>query len=218
MPDESINNLTSTTRRDEAERLLRSLIHRDAPWASEWQIEEVVRDWFEGDADKGSMDRLVATLRHDLEPTPPPDFGGWLREQLNQRGWSQSDLARKIESHPSLVSKWIRGLQRPEPLQCRRLSSALRVDYGDILTAAGHYWPLNYEDVIGSTITESPIRQEFFGLVIDIPEPLLVPLIPMLRALAEPDVAASTLAEVSQALRRMQPPQQPNQSEKEGEP
>ena len=206
---DSTPNTTPKTQRDEAESLLRRLIRKDVSWASDWQIEEVVQGtlsgWFDRDVNESAMERQLAQLRQDLEAAAPfPDFGNWLREQLEQRRWSQSDLARKIESHPSLVSKWIRGLQRPQPLQCRRLSSALRVDYEEVLSAAGHYWPINYENLVNDTIAENSMRNELLNLISDIPEPLLIPLVPMLRAMAQPDTAASTLVEMNQALRRTQ--------------
>lgn len=42
-------------------------------------------------------------------------FGQWLLENLEIKGWSQSELARRCRVKPSTVSKWISGENKPSP-------------------------------------------------------------------------------------------------------
>src|SRR5215211_1120923 len=111
-------DVNADARRDEAAGQLQTLVREKLPFFSDWQVEEAVRRYLDRNGDPASVDRILTQLRNELESAPLIDFGTWLRGQLEQRGWNQSDLARRIESYPSLVSKWIRDLQRPQPRQC----------------------------------------------------------------------------------------------------
>jgi transcriptional regulator with XRE-family HTH domain len=194
--------------RAEAEKLWRTRFVRDMPWLTEWQTEEILQreldKWFGPNADPEIAERFLDRARLEQEQKSPQNFGSWLREQIQLRGWSQSDLARRIESHPSLVSKWVRGLQLPQPRQCARLALAFNIDSTTVLEMAGHVSPHQFEFFIHDVLADSPVRHEILQLLNEVPEPLLVPLIPMLRAMAEPDVASSALAEVSESLSRLE--------------
>jgi transcriptional regulator with XRE-family HTH domain len=65
-------------------------------------------------------------------------FGAWLKRQLNRREWNQSDLARRLETRPGVVSHWVRGDRIPDPESCRAIADALHLDEDLVLALAGH--------------------------------------------------------------------------------
>ena len=60
-----------------------------------------------------------------------------IREELDRRGWTISDLARQINSQPSLISRWMMG-QRPNTESLRLVADALGISAFDLLRKAGH--------------------------------------------------------------------------------
>lgn len=174
----------------EARGLYRQLFERDSPWSPAWQVDEAVevalRSFFNEDSDPDSRERLLKRLRKHLAQRPEEQFGTWLKEVLAQRGRSQSQLARQIGANPSAVSKWVNGKQRPRPEQCARIAEVLGLSTEWVMEAAGHL-PGGSDYVPDYWLSESDIRQEIVQLVHDIPEALLVPLVPMLRGLANTD-------------------------------
>jgi transcriptional regulator with XRE-family HTH domain len=63
-----------------------------------------------------------------------------IREELERREWSISDLGRAIDSQPSLISRWMQG-QRPNPESLERIASALALDVRKLMVLAGHLPP-----------------------------------------------------------------------------
>lgn len=68
---------------------------------------------------------------------PPPTFGEWLQEQLDNRGWSRPRLARMIEYSPGAIAAWIRGDRIPEERACDAIAAALGVDHNEVRRLAG---------------------------------------------------------------------------------
>src|SRR4051812_41301709 len=60
-----------------------------------------------------------------------------IRDELARREMSISDLARKIGSQPSLVSRWMQG-QRPNTESVALIAEALGLDVLRLLRLAGH--------------------------------------------------------------------------------
>lgn len=60
-----------------------------------------------------------------------------IREELDRRGWTISDLARQINSQPSLISRWMMG-QRPNTESLRLVADALGISVLDLLRKADH--------------------------------------------------------------------------------
>jgi transcriptional regulator with XRE-family HTH domain len=60
-----------------------------------------------------------------------------IRDELARRGWTISDLARKIGSQPSLVSRWMQG-QRPNTESVALVAEALGLDVLRLLRFSGH--------------------------------------------------------------------------------
>ncbi|MDP9354733.1 MAG: helix-turn-helix domain-containing protein [Chloroflexota bacterium] len=132
------------------------------------------------------------TIKREVEQSNEEFFSAWLRSYLEEEDMSQSELAREIGAYPSLVSKWVNGVQRPRPEQCRLIAEALSLPLDEVLAYAGHR-PAD----LG---TQGEIRREIVAILDQIPEPLLVPLVPMLRALVTPSVQESTVRRMKEWL------------------
>jgi transcriptional regulator with XRE-family HTH domain len=63
-----------------------------------------------------------------------------IRDELDRREMSISDLGRAIGSQPSLVSRWMQG-QRPNPESIERIARALSLDVEKLMRLAGHLPP-----------------------------------------------------------------------------
>lgn len=169
-----------------AEELLRILFRRDSPWAAEWQIEEAVtrrRAWLNGLSESDQI-KFLANLQKKTADASEANFSAWLQHELELRGMTQSQLARTIHTYPSAVSKWVNGKQRPRPEQCTRIADAFRVPHEVVMNAAG-YTPYLSEYIVEDFLVDSDIRNEALNLLMEIPEALVIPLLPMLRGLAE---------------------------------
>jgi transcriptional regulator with XRE-family HTH domain len=59
-----------------------------------------------------------------------------LRVLILERGWNQSELARRSGMRPSNVSNYLRGTNVPNPRQLAKLAEALGTTPGDILSAS----------------------------------------------------------------------------------
>jgi transcriptional regulator with XRE-family HTH domain len=63
-----------------------------------------------------------------------------IRNELERRDWSISDLGRAIDSQPSLISRWMQG-QRPNPESLERIARQLDLDVRTLMRLAGHLPP-----------------------------------------------------------------------------
>lgn len=65
-------------------------------------------------------------------------FSDWLNDQLRRREWSESDLARRIGTKPSVVNRWTRGERVPSTKSIDLIADVLSADFDSLLTLAGH--------------------------------------------------------------------------------
>lgn len=65
-------------------------------------------------------------------------FSAWLREQMRRRDWNQTELARRLGTHSSVVSRWVRGERVPDPESVDRLADVFGLRVDDVLAIAGH--------------------------------------------------------------------------------
>lgn len=62
-----------------------------------------------------------------IERQQATEFRKWLRDGLNERGWTQAELAWQTGVHPSTVTKWVAGDPRvPSYVQLVQLVRAFR--------------------------------------------------------------------------------------------
>jgi transcriptional regulator with XRE-family HTH domain len=62
--------------------------------------------------------------------------GERLKALILEKGWNQSELARRAGMRPSNVSNYLRGTNVPNPTQLAKLAAALGTTAGDLLGAS----------------------------------------------------------------------------------
>jgi transcriptional regulator with XRE-family HTH domain len=70
------------------------------------------------------------------------EIGDWLGQQLQERGWSSSELARRAGVSQSSVSNVLTGKQIPGLEFCKGVAQALDVRTEELLQRAGHLPPM----------------------------------------------------------------------------
>jgi hypothetical protein len=134
------------------------------------------------------MTRLGRAGRPESELTP---FGRWLMDRLEERDMTRADLSRASGIRSGHISRMIYTAP-PETWVCAQIAHGLMIPVDEVLVAAGH----RPEDAAPDT----PIRKELMSLIADLPDPLLAPLVPMLRALKAQERAV--LIRISEAMER----------------
>lgn len=65
------------------------------------------------------------------------DFSDWLTEELNSRGWTYSELARRAEISHSTVSTVVSRASRPGPDFCLGIARAFSLPPEEVFRKAG---------------------------------------------------------------------------------
>lgn len=65
-------------------------------------------------------------------------FGAFVKEQMDARGWSQTDLALKSGVPDATISRIIRLGRRPNPANVAKLAKAFEADVGELMVLAGY--------------------------------------------------------------------------------
>lgn len=63
-------------------------------------------------------------------------FVSWINSELNERGWSRSEAARRGGFSPSALDKVIGGFSRPGPKLCRGLAHAFDMSLEEVFRKA----------------------------------------------------------------------------------
>jgi len=79
-------------------------------------------------------------------------FNDWLLSQLNERGWSQADLARATQITTSAISKYMQG-RIPNEEALRKIARAFRLPPEDVFRKAGILPPATEEDATLNELT-----------------------------------------------------------------
>ena len=64
------------------------------------------------------------------------NFGEWLDKELIQRGWSQSELARRGGVSPSTVQQAVTGITKPGPRLCQAIARAFGMPAEEVFRLA----------------------------------------------------------------------------------
>src|SRR5574338_1702630 len=72
-------------------------------------------------------------------------FSEWLQNEMNKRGWSQSDLARAADLNRAVINKLLNGKSHPQPPTLEAISRALKIPIEITYRAAG-LLPVNPEN------------------------------------------------------------------------
>lgn len=65
------------------------------------------------------------------------DFASWLNQELERRGWSRSEAARRGGFSPSMIDKVVNGYARPGLDFCRGISRAFGMPLEEVFRRAG---------------------------------------------------------------------------------
>lgn len=86
---------------------------------------------------------LPPSLTQELDPThgepralTKQEFGRRLHALLLEKGWNQSELARRAELGRDAISTYVRGRSFPEPTSLKRIADALGTTPTDLLPNA----------------------------------------------------------------------------------
>jgi transcriptional regulator with XRE-family HTH domain len=104
-------------------------------------------------------------------------FGTWLTEQLQQRDWSMSELARRCGVSHATISRIIGGSQNPSPELCREMARALTLSPETVFRKAGLLPP--------EPDSSDPLLNEAVHLFQQLPEEERRTLLIQMRALVE---------------------------------
>ena len=63
----------------------------------------------------------------------------WLKEEMKNRGWTQSALARVVETTPESISGYVRQRCLPNPYHLYVLCQALDRDYDELMNTIDYY-------------------------------------------------------------------------------
>lgn len=77
-------------------------------------------------------------------------FVAWINSELNQRGWSRSEAARRGGFSPSTLDKVIGGFSRPGPTLCRGLARAFGAPPDEVFRLA---------DLLPTQPKQRPVRE-----------------------------------------------------------
>jgi transcriptional regulator with XRE-family HTH domain len=66
------------------------------------------------------------------------EFVAWLRKEMAERRLSQSEMGRRANILPSVISRWLAGEYGPDPGSCLKIANALGVDPQYVMSLAGH--------------------------------------------------------------------------------
>jgi len=65
------------------------------------------------------------------------NFSEWLQNEMNKRGWSQSDLARAADLNRAVINELLNGKSHPQPSTLEAISRALKIPIEITYRAAG---------------------------------------------------------------------------------
>jgi transcriptional regulator with XRE-family HTH domain len=100
------------------------------------------------------------------------EFILWLQKEMDQRGWSQSDLARESKISRQAISNIMNIMRAPGPEVCRALAKAFKVSPKSVFEKAGLLPIENKEDSeleeLNYKISQlSPERQQAIKEMVD---------------------------------------------------
>lgn len=65
-------------------------------------------------------------------------FPIWLARQLDRKRWTQTELALRIGTNSSVVSRWVRGERVPDPKSIDKIADVLGFKPDYVMMIAGH--------------------------------------------------------------------------------
>ena len=101
------------------------------------------------------------------------DFVSWLAGEMNIRGWSKSELARRADLVPSYISLVMNRQKRPGMGFCLKVAAALGVPHDRPLRLAGYLPPVSEERLSDfayvaemlASLPDGPIREDAIAAI-----------------------------------------------------
>jgi hypothetical protein len=129
---------------------------------------------------------------HGLAEHERVNFGGWLTVQLKRKGWNRHAVTVAAGFNQGMVYHWCANTNRPSPKNCTVIAETLGIDLDAVLAAAG-YRPAD-------AFATGVVHATLVHLITSIPEPILVPFVPMFRALADPATQDESMVQLRTRL------------------
>lgn len=92
-------------------------------------------------------------------------FGNWIIQEIEERGWSQSELARRSHASRGSISNIVRGTRYPGPEMCNAIAKAFKYPPEYVFKKAGIIPPEK-----NSTNKTNPSLEEANQLLEELPE------------------------------------------------
>lgn len=151
-----------------------------------------------------------------MEPTHGDDrlvFRSWLLDRLREMEWSQGELARRLNTYRSTVNKWLQPpdspqWRRPSYDACLALARVFGASSRRVLEMAGH------DPGAAETSALTPRQLDALGLIRTLPDDMLIPLLPQLRALSFRNVQETMRRDLAELYNGTPPAPEPTVSER----
>lgn len=106
-------------------------------------------------------------------------FVDWLQSEMNQRGWTQADLARRSHVTQTHISRIMSEMRRPGPDALMNIAQAMHLPADEVFRRAGLLPPrgataadlARYDDMLATIASLTPENQK---LVFDLVERIKV--------------------------------------------
>jgi transcriptional regulator with XRE-family HTH domain len=106
------------------------------------------------------------------------EFVPWLAKEMEKRGWTQTELARRAGIVPSYMSMVMTGLKRPSTGACVKVATALGMSPERVLRIGGYLPPVTEERLrefdhvaqVLASLPDGPIREEAIAAIMAIVE------------------------------------------------
>jgi transcriptional regulator with XRE-family HTH domain len=133
-------------------------------------------------------------------------FANWLRQHIDERGWSVRETARRVGVSPTPISNILSGKGKPGLDVYRGLADAFQVRLEDVLRAAGELPPPVEEQRAADPLLDEGIR--ILTEISPGDRPVAVRLLQGLRLTATPEreQEAATVLEIEQKFYAKEPP------------
>lgn len=100
-------------------------------------------------------------------------FGEWLSEQLDERGWTQAELARRAYISQSTLNRIVNGMRQPGPDATQAIAKALGKPPAEVFRHAGLLPPVperrrrEFEEVAEqlAALPDGPIREQTMAAI-----------------------------------------------------
>lgn len=140
-------------------------------------------------------------------PDPSPEemarrtaFARWLQQEIDLRHWDRAELAARLGTYKSTVSKWMLGNRSVTFPYALELSEVLGVSLDTVLLAAG---------LVDRPQRPSKVKSDLVAIIMALPDDVLRSEIPKFRALMNEHVQDEIRSSLQDANRTEQSGREP---------